>query len=64
MSPHVLIDMALEGIDDALCPPMLEALVQHQITSLYTNEAINLQEFHHYCERLNRAVARRPRRAA
>lgn len=64
MSPHILIDKMLESFDDALWPPMLEVLVQHQITNMFTSEAISLPEFNHYCDRLNRAMARQPRRAA
>lgn len=64
MSPHILIDKMLEGFDDVFWPENMEALVQHQITTLYTGDAISLAEFNHYCERLNRAIARRPGRAA
>lgn len=64
MSPHILVDKMLEGFDDVFWPDGMEALVQHQITKLYTTEAISIEEFHHYCKRLNDVVARRPRRSA
>ena len=64
MSPHILIDVALEGLADWDCPPLHEVLVQKQITDHLLSNAITIEEFNHYCERLNRAIARRPGRAA
>lgn len=64
MSPYILIDKALEGLSDPNCPDLLEVLVMKQITAHFTNESITAEEFNHYCERLNRAVASRPRRSA
>ena len=64
MSPHILIDVALEGISDPDCPALNEVLVQKQITQHFMNAAITVAEFNHYCDRLNRAVQNRPRIAA
>lgn len=64
MSPHILIDTALEGMNDPDCPPMNEVNVMRIITNLHRDEAITNEELAHYCDRLYRAVERRTRRAA
>ena len=64
MSPHILIDVALEGMNDPDCPPLNEVNVMRIITNLHRDEAITNDELTHYCDRLYRAVERRARRAA
>jgi hypothetical protein len=64
MSPHILIDVALEGLEDWDCPARNEVLVQGIITRMMTDELITTQEFHHYCERLVKILQRRGRLAA
>jgi len=64
MSPHILIDVALEGLEDWDCPALNEVLVQKQITDHLTNGVITVPEFHHYCERLVKILQRRGRLAA
>lgn len=65
MSPHILIDKALESMDDPLAGPLNHAIVLKIITDLYTSIAISAAEFNHYCERLNVAMDRnQPRYAA
>ncbi|MBP5969428.1 hypothetical protein [Pseudomonas iridis] len=64
MSPHIAIDNDLDELACETCPPLYEVLVLRNITSFLQANKISIEEFHHYCERLNRAVARRPGRAA
>jgi hypothetical protein len=64
MSPHILIDVALEGMNDPDCPPLNEVNVMRIITNLHRDEAITNDELVHYCDRLYRAVESRARRAA
>lgn len=61
-SPHILIDNDLDELSHPACPEGYEALVMRNITKLMEIGKITIEEFHHYCERLNRAVARRPGR--
>lgn len=64
MSPHILIDEDLDELRHASCPDKYETLVLHNITKFYTDGAISLEEFDHYCKRLDVAIASRPRSAA
>lgn len=64
MSPHILIDQDLSELSNAVCPPLYETLVLRHITNFYTNGFITLEEFDHYCKRLDVAIAHRPRSAA
>jgi hypothetical protein len=64
MSPHILIDQDLDELTRPGCPEHYENLVLSKITRLYTSEAISLEEFDHYCKRLNDATAQRPRSVA
>lgn len=63
-SPHILIDEDLDELNHAGCPEHYEALVLRNITHFYTDSAITLEEFDHYCKRLNVAITHRPRSAA
>lgn len=64
MSPHILIDQDLEELNHPGCPEGYEVLVQRNITAFMQASKITLEEFHHYCKRLNVAIAHRPRSAA
>lgn len=64
LSPHILIDQDLDELLHAGCPEGYEVLVTRNITAFLQAQKISIEEFNHYCERLNRAVARRPGRAA
>ncbi|KJH75324.1 hypothetical protein [Pseudomonas sp. ES3-33] len=64
MSPHILIDQDLDELSHAGCPEGYEVLVLRNITAFLQAQKISIEEFHHYCKRLNDVVARRPRRSA
>lgn len=59
MSPHILIDQALDGASDPSSQADIDVLVQSLITRLYTDGAITTDEFNHYCKRLMEACQRR-----
>ena len=52
MSPHILIDEALDGLEHPDSPPGNSILVQQIITNLMTDQLITIEEFSHYCQRL------------
>ncbi|WP_223535350.1 hypothetical protein [Pseudomonas sp. GL-B-16] len=52
MSPHILIDEALDSLAHPDSPPGYSILVQQTITNLMTDQLITLEEFSHYCQRL------------
>ena len=52
MSPHILIDEALDSLTHPDSPPGNSILVQQIITNLMTDQVITLEEFSHYCQRL------------
>lgn len=59
MSPHILIDEALESLEHPDSPPGAGKVVLHMITKMMEGSAITVVEFNHYCKRLNKIVARR-----
>ncbi|MGY4818002.1 hypothetical protein ACVNP3_18895 [Pseudomonas chlororaphis subsp. piscium] len=59
MSPHILIDQALDGVDDPSSQSDIDVLVQGLITRLFLDDAITRDEFNHYCKRLMAACQRR-----
>ncbi|QQX60909.1 hypothetical protein [Pseudomonas chlororaphis] len=59
MSPHILIDQALDGVDDPSGQSDIDVLVQGLITRLFLDDAITRDEFNHYCKRLMTACQRR-----
>lgn len=59
MSPHILIDQALDGVDDPSSQSDIDVLVQGLITRLFLDDAITRDEFNHYCKRLMTACQRR-----
>lgn len=63
-SPHIAIDEDLDELAQPSCPPLYETLVLRHITNFMQDQQITLEEFHHYCKRLNAAIAHRPRSAA
>ena len=64
LSPYILIDKALESKDDPLAGSLNHVIVLKIITDLYTNSAIETDEFNHYCERLSQAMYRNQARYA
>ena len=63
-SPHILIDNDLDELSRPGCPAHYEVLVMRNIAAFMQAEKITTDEFHHYCKRLNVAIAQRPRSAA
>lgn len=63
-SPHIAIDEDLDELTRPGCPEGYEVLVLRHITNCMQAEQITTDEFHHYCKRLNVAVATRQRSAA
>jgi hypothetical protein len=61
VSPHILLDQDIDELSHASCPPLYEVLVLRNITGFMRAEKITIEEFHHYCARLNVAIAHRPR---
>jgi len=59
LSPHILIDEALESLEHPDSPPDNSVLVQQIITNLMTDQLITLEEFSHYCQRLLKQCRRR-----
>jgi hypothetical protein len=59
MSPHILIDEALESLEHPDSPPGAGKVVLHMITKMMEGNAITVEEFNHYCKRLNKIVDRR-----
>lgn len=59
MSPHILIDQALESLEHPDSEPGAQVIVQNMINNMMTGELICIDEFNHYCQRLNKIVARR-----
>ncbi|WP_085631514.1 hypothetical protein [Pseudomonas sp. R16(2017)] len=63
MSPHILIDQALEGVATSPGDDEVSLLVQGLITRLFTDGAITTDEFNHYCKRL-RGICQQRKEAA
>ncbi|WDG52460.1 hypothetical protein [Pseudomonas chlororaphis] len=59
MSPHILIDQALDGVADPNSQSDIDVLVQGLITRLFLDDAITRDEFNHYCKRLMTACHQR-----
>jgi hypothetical protein len=64
VSVHILIDQDIDELNHAGCPDHYEVIVMRNITAFMATSKITLEEFHHYCKRLNVAIAHRPRSAA
>ena len=52
MSPHILIDEALEALEHPASEPGAQVVVQRMITNMLTGNVITIEEFNHYCQRL------------
>ncbi|MHA4979009.1 hypothetical protein ACX0K2_21200 [Pseudomonas extremorientalis] len=52
MSPHILIDEALEALEHPASEPGAQRVVLNMVTSMLTGDAITVEEFNHYCQRL------------
>lgn len=59
MSPHILIDEALEALEHPSSEPGAQTVVARMITSMLTGEAITVEEFNHYCQRLLKITRQR-----
>jgi hypothetical protein len=52
MSPHILIDEALEALEHPASEPGAQRVVLNMITNMLTGNVITTEEFNHYCQRL------------
>ncbi|MGR6617675.1 hypothetical protein ACU6QK_15760 [Pseudomonas rhodesiae] len=52
MSPHILIDEALEALEHPASEPGAQRVVLNMITNMLTGSVITIEEFNHYCKRL------------
>lgn len=59
MSPHILIDEALEALEHPSSEPGAQAVVVRMITNMLTGDAITVEEFNHYCKRLLKITTQR-----
>ncbi len=59
MSPHILIDEALEALEHPASEPGAQVIVQRMITSMLTGNVITTEEFNHYCQRLLKITRQR-----
>ncbi|RRV49545.1 hypothetical protein [Pseudomonas sp. p106] len=56
MSPHVLLDNELETLADPSTPVSWSVMIQKQLTEMMADQRITIEEFNHYCGRLNKIV--------
>ena len=59
MSPHILIDEALEALEHPASEPGAQSVVVRMITNMLTGNAITIEEFNHYCQRLLKITRQR-----
>lgn len=59
MSPHVLIGQELETLEDPETPVGWSVMIQKTLSEMMLDERITIEEFNHYCGRLNKIVDRR-----
>lgn len=55
-SPHVLIDQELEAMSDPSTPTEWQTMVLKLLTEMLADGRITIEEFNHYCGRLNKIV--------
>ncbi|HFQ8052876.1 TPA: hypothetical protein ACHTCR_004752 [Pseudomonas putida] len=55
-SPHVLIDEELDAMADPATPKSWQAMVLKLLTDMLADQRITIEEFNHYCGRLNKIV--------
>ncbi|WP_060507207.1 hypothetical protein [Pseudomonas sp. NBRC 111124] len=56
MSPHVLLDNELDALADPSTPVSWSVMIQKQLTEMMADQRITIEEFNHYCARLNKIV--------
>lgn len=56
MSPHVLIDQQLDAFMHPATSLCWGADIQRQLTEMLADQRITIEEFNHYCGRLNKIV--------
>lgn len=56
MSPHILIDQELDAMSHPGTPLSWSVMLQRQLTEMMADQRITIEEFNHYCGRLNRVV--------
>lgn len=59
MSPHILIDEALEALEHPASEPGAQRIVLNMITNMLTGSVITTEEFNHYCRRLLKITRQR-----
>lgn len=59
MSPHILIDEALEALGHPASEPGAQRVVLNMITNMLTGNVITTEEFNHYCQRLLKITRQR-----
>lgn len=59
MSPYILIDQQLDAMSHPEIPAQYSAIIQRQLNEMMTDGRITIEEFNHYCGRLNKIVAGR-----
>jgi len=59
MSPHVLLDNELDALADPSTPVSWSVMIQKQLTEMMADQRITIEEFNHYCGRLNKIVGGR-----
>jgi hypothetical protein len=59
MSPHVLIGQELETLEDQETPLTWSVMIQKTLSEMMLDNRITIEEFNHYCGRLNKIVDRR-----
>lgn len=56
MSPHILIDQELDAMEHPGTPLSWSVMLQRQLTEMMADQRITIEEFNHYCGRLNKVV--------
>ncbi|MGE8436777.1 MAG: hypothetical protein ACN6P2_09595 [Pseudomonas palmensis] len=56
MSPHILIDQELDAMEHPGTPLSWSVMLQRQLTEMMADQRITIEEFNHYCGRLNKIV--------
>lgn len=56
MSPHILIDQELDAMSHPGTPLSWSVMLQRQLTEMLADQRITIEEFNHYCGRLNKIV--------
>ena len=59
MSPHILIDEALDTLTHPESPSGAQHIVLNMITNMLTGNVITTEEFNHYCKRLLKITRQR-----